>query len=372
MQVSAVREIKGVAVVALFAVVIASMLCALSTTALAEPTTSAEALEQLNAQQAKLDEASTRYFAALDDYQDAVKQHDEAAEKLSLIEADLAVAQQRLGERARELYRTGTGSWMEVLLGSASFADLARNLDFLNIINENDAALIQEERDLRAESREQEAVLEEQMQRSEHSANEAYDAYKEAEELTLQIQATYERLNAEEQAYIAQQAALQAQMEAEAAAQQYANDQAVAQAVMDSGATVNDDGSITDSSGTTYSTPTEYSAATGNEIVDRALAELGSSYVWGGVGGSSGGYDCSGFVSYALTGENTRLGTTADFITWNEVSDPQPGDVAVIHEENGSQHTGIYIGDGQMVHASDESTGVIISDVQDGMTFVRQ
>ena len=44
------------------------------------------------------------------------------------------------------------------------------------------------------------------------------------------------------------------------------------------------------------------------------------------------------------------------------VSDPQPGDVVV-----NSYHTGIYIGNGQMIHASDYKTGVIISSVAAGM-----
>jgi cell wall-associated NlpC family hydrolase len=52
------------------------------------------------------------------------------------------------------------------------------------------------------------------------------------------------------------------------------------------------------------------------------------------------------------------------------VSDPQPGDVVV-----NSYHTGIYIGGGQMIHASDYNTGVIISSVAAGMNnnyiFVR-
>ena len=52
------------------------------------------------------------------------------------------------------------------------------------------------------------------------------------------------------------------------------------------------------------------------------------------------------------------------------MSDPQPGDVVV-----NSYHTGIYIGNGQMIHASDYSTGVIISSVAAGMNnnyiFVR-
>ena len=371
MQVSEMRKPR-IIVAAFCAMAVAIMVALGSATAYAEPATSAEALEELTAQQAKLDEASGRYFNALTDYQQALVEHDAASERLKQIEAELSEAQGRLSTRARELYRMGAATWIDVLLGSASFSDFTRNLDMLNLINENDAALIAQERELRAASREQQAVLEEQVVRTSHAADDAYKAFREAEDLTMQIQATYERLNAEEQAYIAQQAAIQAAEQEAAMAQQAADDEMVAQAIAESGGTVNDDGTITDADGTTYSSPTEYSAASGNEIVDRALSQLGASYVWGGVGGSSGGYDCSGFVSYALTGENTRLGTTADFITWNEVSDPQPGDVCVIHEANGSQHTGIYLGDGQMVHAADEKTGVVISDVQDGMTFVRQ
>ena len=352
----------------LIAGVVVAALCVAAPSAYAAPTTSEEALAELNAQQASLDKASSKYFAALADYDDAVKQCDKAEAALKDIEAKLAKAQARLGERARELYRTGTGSWIDVLLGSSSFGDFTQNIELINRVNEKDAALIQEERDLRAESREQKATLEEQVKRTSHSADEAYKSFKEAEDLTKSIQALYEQLDAEEKAA----AAAQAQAEAEAAAAQAAADQSVADAVAESGATMNDDGSVTDADGNTYSSASEYSAATGNSIVDRALSQLGADYVWGGVGGSDGGYDCSGFVSYALTGSNTRLGTTADFINWNQVSDPQPGDVCVIHEANGSQHTGIYIGNGQMVHAMDSDNGIVVSDVQKGMIYVRQ
>ena len=361
---------------AALACVLAALFCFWTPTAYAEPATSQEALAELNSLQESLDNASKTYFSALSEYDDAVKARDKAAKELKKLEADLKDAQEKLGARARELYRTGTGSWLDVLLGSSSFGDLTQNLEFINRVNENDAALIQRERDLRTKSIEQKAELEEQVKRTSASADSAFKSYKEAERLTTEMKATYERLDAEEQAYIAQQAALQAQAEAEAAAaaaaEQAAADQTVADAVAETGGTVNDDGTITDSSGNTYSSPSEYSAATGNDVVDRAMAQLGADYVWGGVGGSDGGYDCSGFVSYALTGENTRLGTTADFVNWNKVNDPQPGDVCVIHEKNGSQHTGIYIGDGQMVHAQDSKNGVVVSDVQKGMIYVRQ
>jgi cell wall-associated NlpC family hydrolase len=95
---------------------------------------------------------------------------------------------------------------------------------------------------------------------------------------------------------------------------------------------------------------------------------LGSPYVWGGT--TSAGFDCSGFVSYCLSGqEGTRLGTTADFVNWNQTDNPQPGDICVIHDGS-SQHTGIYVGDGRMIHAATYGVGVIESDVQDGMIFV--
>lgn len=107
-----------------------------------------------------------------------------------------------------------------------------------------------------------------------------------------------------------------------------------------------------------------YNAKTGNEIADRALAEVGKDYVWGAVGPD--GYDCSGLVSYAITGKHERLGTTYTFMDWPEVSDPKPGDICV-----NEGHTGVYIGDGQMCHAADYGIGVIVGPVQSGMKYVR-
>ena len=104
---------------------------------------------------------------------------------------------------------------------------------------------------------------------------------------------------------------------------------------------------------------------TGNAIVDRAYSWVGrAEYVWGGC--APGAFDCSGFVSYCLTGQYKRLGTTYTFLGWPKVSDPQPGDVAV-----NSGHCGIYIGNGQMIHAATFGVGVIVGPVQSGMVFVR-
>ena len=102
----------------------------------------------------------------------------------------------------------------------------------------------------------------------------------------------------------------------------------------------------------------------GGTVVSRAYSQLGKPYSWGACGPNS--FDCSGFVSYCLTGSYSRLGTTYTFLGWNEVSDPQPGDVCV-----NAGHTGIYIGGGQMIHAASPSEGIIVGPVQSGMIYVR-
>ena len=107
-----------------------------------------------------------------------------------------------------------------------------------------------------------------------------------------------------------------------------------------------------------------YDASTGNAVVDRAYSKLGCEYVWGAC--SPTAFDCSGFVSYCLTGSYTRLGTTYTFLGWQQVSNPQPGDVCT-----SSYHCGIYIGNGQMIHASTYGVGVIVGPVQSDMIFVR-
>ena len=71
-------------------------------------------------------------------------------------------------------------------------------------------------------------------------------------------------------------------------------------------------------------------------------------------------------MSYCLSGRYSRLGTTHTFLTWPEVHDPQPGDVAV-----NPAHCGIYIGGVQMIHCTSSADNVIISSVQSGMTFHR-
>ena len=115
----------------------------------------------------------------------------------------------------------------------------------------------------------------------------------------------------------------------------------------------------------TSSNTTSGSNANGGTIVSRAYSQLGKPYVWGACGPSS--FDCSGFVSYCLTGSYTRLGTTLTFMGWTRVSNPQPGDVVTT-----ATHCGIYIGNCQMIDAPHTGDVVKVGPVQSGMIYVRR
>ena len=103
----------------------------------------------------------------------------------------------------------------------------------------------------------------------------------------------------------------------------------------------------------------------GNAVVSRAYAEIGKPYAWGAVGPE--GYDCSGLVSYCLTGVHCRIGTTSTFMSWPRVSNPQPGDICT-----SSSHCGIYIGPGQMIHAPTFGQVVSAAPIQGDMIIVRR
>lgn len=107
----------------------------------------------------------------------------------------------------------------------------------------------------------------------------------------------------------------------------------------------------------------KYYETDGEKVIEVANAELGKPYEWGASGPDT--YDCSGFVGYCLTGTHERIGTTYTFMDWPETTNPQPGDICV--NEN---HTGIYVGNGQMIHAPQTGDYIKIGPVQAGMKYV--
>jgi cell wall-associated NlpC family hydrolase len=108
--------------------------------------------------------------------------------------------------------------------------------------------------------------------------------------------------------------------------------------------------------------------ASGQFIADYALQFVGYPYVYAGNG--PGGFDCSGFTQYVVLnmlgidiGHDVAGQTGSGY--WVEWGAWQPGDLVFFANtyRAGVSHVGIYIGDGQFVHAENEGTGVTISSV---------
>ena len=121
-------------------------------------------------------------------------------------------------------------------------------------------------------------------------------------------------------------------------------------------------------------TPSEPQTPEGNQsvaqqIVSAAYSFLGIPYVWGGT--TTAGFDCSGMVQAA----HAAAGISIPRVSWNQgaagvevsASEALPGDIVYY-----GWHVGIYIGNGQMIHAPEEGDVVKISTVDwAAHTFVR-
>ena len=124
----------------------------------------------------------------------------------------------------------------------------------------------------------------------------------------------------------------------------------------------------TTSAQTTAQATSVPASSNGSSIVATAKQYLGYKYVYGGSSPSTG-FDCSGFTSYVFKQHGISLSRTAAGQYGNGVAvsraNLQPGDL-VMFGKSGINHVAIYIGGGQIIHASTPSTGVRIDSLTTG------
>lgn len=368
-----------VALNAAFAAILAVGLSVPAASAFAAPSDDKQAeaqaaLQKLNQYQSELDQASANYEAAHQEQIDAQNRVDEAQKQIEDKTAQIEKDQQRLSDRARDMYRSGDTNFLDVILGASSFEQFATTWNMLETLNGNDAELVSETKTAREELQAAKQEAEEQAKVASDKAEEAKSVAEAADQKASEMQQTYNSLSAEAQKLISQErAAQEAQQQAAAAAAEQngtaGNDAATTitnnnrnnTTSSNSSSSSNSNKNNASSSATNNSKPQSVS---GNSVVNRAYSQLGKPYQWGAVGPNS--FDCSGLVSYCLTGSYSRLGTTGTFMGWTRVSNPQPGDICV-----NSHHCGIYIGGGQMIHAPQTGDVVKVSSVHSGMIYVR-
>ncbi|WP_431811178.1 NlpC/P60 family protein [Lysinibacillus sp. FW12] len=104
---------------------------------------------------------------------------------------------------------------------------------------------------------------------------------------------------------------------------------------------------------------------TTSKVLQVAKQQLGVKYTFGGAKPSTG-FDCSGYITYVFNqaGISTPRKTAAGFYqTAKKVSTPQIGDIVFFANtyKAGISHAGIYIGNNQMINAS--NSGVSVANI---------
>lgn len=314
----------------------------------------------------------------------------QTGEDITKAQGDLEVAQEKekeqyaaMKKRIKYMYEAGNDSAFETLVTSEDFTDLLSKAEYVQNVHSYDRKQLQEY----VETKQQISDLKDSLEKDQKELESKQVEYeKQGDNLNNLITSkSAEVANLDSEIQAAAEAAERAAKEAAEKAAREAERQQAAASNNNSASTSNRNNTTSNRNNTTSSSSSSNSSASattkpsnsssstttsgtnanGGSIVSRAYSQLGKPYVWGACGPNS--FDCSGFVSYCLTGSYSRLGTTLTFMGWTRVSNPQPGDVVTT-----ATHCGIYIGNGQMIHAPHTGDVVKVGPVQSGMIYVRR
>ena len=332
-----------------------------------------EARQKLNSMREQLGVASANYNQAVQEHDEAVSKMDECQTKIDDNNAQIDKLQDKLSKRARNMYRDGQTTFLDVILGSNSFDDFAKNWDTLTSLNEKDSEMVEQTKNLRADNEAQKQEYANQADIAQQKVEEADAAQKQAEELVQQYQNEVDSLDSQVAELLAEEEAAAQKAAEEAAAAAAAQAEAANNASSDNGgsnnsasngggssnnASSNGGGSNNNgsnngggSSSSSNSSSGGGSNNYGGSVVAAAQSQLGVPYVWGGTAWGSG-LDCSGLTSGCW---KRAAGIWIGRTTWDQiasaqwtgsVSEAQAGDVYAC-----GSHVAIATGGGGYIHA---------------------
>jgi len=294
-------------------------------------------LVQLQRLDAAAQRASSRYQVATQRLRHVEHQLGVNRLALGVARGNLTRAQRALMKRLVAIYTSDEQqqSSLAVILGARSLDDLISRIETVNSVSKQDASLIHEVVSYKHQIVHRRALLRAQRTRASRLVSARAAARNRIQGRVAAEQRLYRSVRSELQQMISQQQAQQAA--AARAARAAARDQAN---------TPTGSFGVGDPSGGSVP-PGRYSG-----VVGIAMQYLGTPYVWGGA--SPSGFDCSGFVMYvfAQVGISLPHYTVAQYNYPDSVSVPrsqlQPGDLVFFA---GLGHVGIYVGNGQFIHA---------------------
>ena len=327
---------------------------------------------------------------------------EETQQKLEAAQQDQAEQYEALKNRIQYLYENGGNTaWASLLLSGEDLSEILNQAEYTQKMYDYDRECLEkymeitqqvsdysdqlatEKAELEASEAEQEAQQAQlQNMLAEKKATSAdYDAQladmqaKAAEyeslieEQNAQIQAIQEQQAAEAAAQAAaEEAARQQEAEAQQAAREAAaesNRQSSSNSSSDTQNSSSNTNSNTNSNKNNSSKTEDTSdnvspsSGTGQDVVNYAVQFVGNPYVWGGTSLTNGA-DCSGFImsvyahfGYSLPHSSSAMRSVGRGVSYAEA---QPGDIICY-----DGHVAIYMGGGQIVHASNAKDGIKIS-----------
>ena len=272
------------------------------------------------------------------------KQQDIKNTELAIqkIDTDIAEDQDLFNKRIREMYISGSDSYISILLSSNGIGDFISRVGTIKRIIELDNKIIKDLNDKKEASKNKKGILNDENSKllvlnSENEAN----------------------LN-QLQGYIADQKKMIDELKSKefALASNVNSSQAAVNTTLNQIAEIR-------KAAPRISTSRGATTISSNNVIAYATNFLGTRYLWGGTSPSTG-FDCSGFTQYVYAHFGISLGrTTYDQIN-NGVGvargDLQPGDL-VFFGTNGPTHMGMYVGNGTYIHAPHTGDVIKISSV---------
>jgi cell wall-associated NlpC family hydrolase len=288
----------------------------------------------------QIDELESKMYAKNDEIEQANKDLEEAEKNMESQYEDMKL-------RIKYMYEDQSVSITEAFLTADNMSDALNKAEYVQQVYDYDrdkldemaatAARIKEiKENLENDKKELESLGEEMTKKQALLYTTIADQESKVEDLASQLTAAQERA-----------AAAQAEREAAARAAQAA--------------------SVSSGSTSTYSASSNTSKANNNSSVASSVVSLayslrGIPYVWGGKSPSTG-FDCSGFLYYIFGQNGVYVTPSSSAIavggaSVGSLSEAQPGDIICY-----PGHVGLYIGNGQIIHAPTTGDVVKISSV---------
>lgn len=311
------------------------------------------------------------------------------------IEYDAAVAEkdeqyEAMKIRIRFMYEKGESSYLQLFFGAKNMGDMMNKANYVEELYEYDRTLLEEYEAIVQEVAELQDTLEEEKSELETSKTELEEEQAYVKEVLAQKQQEYENYSvvlakakqeaATYTAKIKQETAKIKQLEEEERKRKEEEERKrkeeeerkrkeqeellASQNTEDSGEDDSDseeqeEKKQEETSGSSSSGSGSGGSSKGQKIADYACQFIGKPYVAGGTSLTDGA-DCSGFVmavyqafGYSLPRSSYAQSGVGKGVSYSEA---QPGDIIYY-----GGHVGIYIGNGQIVHASTERTGIKIT-----------